>query len=91
MADAIVKDELEPSQKRATVTSAIDRLRSLPEALTFAAFRRLTGSSENAAAVCLHRRTRKDLIEPAGERAGIYFNELNDPQPDTALRVEATR
>ena len=56
------------------MTSAIDRLRSLPEAFTFAAFRRLTGFSENAAAVC---------------RAGIYFNKLKNPQPDTALRVEA--
>src|SRR5487761_433507 len=72
-----------------TVTSAIDRLRSLPEAFTFAAFRRLTGFSENAAAVCLHRWKRKHLIEPAGERTGIYFNKLKNPQADTALRVEA--
>lgn len=71
------------------MTSAIDRLRSLPEAFTLAAFRRLTGFSENAAAVCLHRWKMKDLIEPAGERAGIYFNKLKAPQPDTALRVEA--
>lgn len=71
------------------MTSAIDRLRSLPEAFTFAAFRRLTGFSENAAAVCLHRWKRKHLIEPAGERTGIYFNKLKNPQPDTALRVEA--
>ena len=69
--------------------SAIDRLRSLPEAFTFAAFRRLTGFSENAAAVCLHRWKQKDLIEPAGERARIYFNKLKNPQPDTALRIEA--
>jgi hypothetical protein len=71
------------------VSSAIDRLRSLPEAFTFAAFRRLTGFSENAAAVCLHRWKKKDLIEPAGARAGTYFNKLKTPQPDTALRVEA--
>ena len=71
------------------MSSAIDRLRSLPEAFTFAGFRRLTGFSENAAAVCLHRWKKKDLIEPAGERAGIYFNKLKIPQPDTALRVEA--
>lgn len=71
------------------MTSAIDRLRSLPEAFTFAAFRRLTGFSENAAAVCLHRWKSRDLIEPAGERAGIYFNKLKNPQPDTALRIEA--
>ncbi|HEY1891501.1 MAG TPA: hypothetical protein VGG63_13895 [Steroidobacteraceae bacterium] len=71
------------------MTSAIDRLRNLPEAFTLAAFRRLTGLSENAAAVCLHRWKTKDLIEPAGERAGIYFNKLKTPQPDTALRIEA--
>lgn len=71
------------------MTSAIDRLRDLPEAFTLAAFRRLTGLSENAAAVCLHRWKMKDLIEPAGTRAGIYFNKLKIPQPDTALRVEA--
>ena len=71
------------------MTSAIDRLRNLPEAFTLAAFRRLTGFSQNAAAVCLHRWKTKDLIEPAGERAGIYFNKLKTPQPDTALRIEA--
>ncbi len=71
------------------MTSAIDRLRNLPEAFTLAAFRRLTGLSDNAAAVCLHRWKAKDLIEPAGKRAGIYFNKLRIPQPDTALRIEA--
>jgi len=71
------------------VSSAIDRLRSLPEAFTLAGFRRLTGFSENAAAVCLHRWKGKNLIEPAGERAGIYFNKLKNPQPDTTLRVAA--
>ena len=71
------------------MSSAIERLRDLPEAFTLAAFRRLTGFSENAAAVCLHRWKKKDLIEPAGERAGIYFNKLKNPQPDTALRIAA--
>lgn len=71
------------------MSSAIDRLRGLPEAFTFAGFRRLTGFSENAAAVCLHRWKKRDLIEPAGERARIYFNKLKVPQPDTALRIEA--
>lgn len=71
------------------MTSAIDRLRVLPEAFTFAGFRRLTGLSDQAAAVCLHRWKRKDLIEPAGDRAGIYFNKLKCPQPDALLRVQA--
>jgi hypothetical protein len=71
------------------VTSAIDRLRQLPEAFTFAGFRRLTGLSDEAAAVWLHRWKKKDLIEPAGDRAGIYFNKLKLAQPDASIRVEA--
>jgi len=71
------------------VTSAIERLRSLPEAFTFAGFRRLTGFSGQAAAVCLHRWKARDLIEPAGDRAGIYFNKLKCPQPDASIRVQA--
>jgi hypothetical protein len=71
------------------VTSAVDRLRNLPEAFTFAGFRRLTGLSDRAAAVCLHRWKRKDLIEPAGVRASIYFNKLKCPEPDASLRVQA--
>lgn len=71
------------------MSSAIERLRSLPEAFTFAGFRRLTGFSEQAAAVCLHRWKAKDLIEPAGDRAGIYFNKLKCPEPDAAIRVQA--
>ena len=71
------------------MTSAVDRLRCLPEAFTFAGFRRLTGLSDRAAAVCLHRWKAKDLIEPAGDRAGIYFNKLKCPRPDASLRVQA--
>lgn len=71
------------------MTSAVERLQCLPEAFTLAGFRKLTGFSENAAAVCLHRWKKRHLIEPAGERAGIYFNTLKNPQPDTALRVAA--
>lgn len=71
------------------MTSAVDRLRNLPEAFTFAAFRRLTGFSDQAAAVCLHRWKRKDLIEPAGDRAGIYFNKLKCAEPDASLRMQA--
>lgn len=71
------------------MTSAVDRLRNLPEAFTFAAFRRLTGFSNEAAAVCLHRWKAKDLIEPAGDRAGIYFNKLKCSEPDASIRVQA--
>lgn len=71
------------------MTSALARIRSLPEAFTFAAFCRLTGLSKAAAAVWLCRWKSKDLIEPAGERAGIYFNKLRCHDPDIALRIEA--
>jgi hypothetical protein len=49
----------------------------------------MTGFSEKAAAVCLHRWKAKDLIEPAGDRAGIYFNKLRNPQIDSSLRISA--
>jgi hypothetical protein len=61
----------------------------LPEAFTFAGFCKLTRFSNEAAAVCLRRWKEKDLIEPAGERAKIYFNKLRSPQVDGALRVAA--
>lgn len=71
------------------MTSAVARLQSLPEAFTFAAFCKLTGLSKQAAAVWLNRWKKKNLIEPAGDRAGIYFNKLKCPAPDSSLRIEA--
>jgi hypothetical protein len=71
------------------MTSALSRLRALPEAFTFAGFCKMTGFSEKAAAVCLHRWKAKDLIEPAGDRAGIYFNKLKGPQIESSLRISA--
>lgn len=71
------------------MTSALTRLRELPEAFTFAGFCKLTHFSNNAASVCLQRWKQKGLIEPAGERARIYFNKLRSPQIDSSLRVAA--
>jgi hypothetical protein len=71
------------------MTSALTRLRELPEAFTFAGFCKLNRFSNNAASVCLRRWKEKGLIEPAGERAKIYFNKLRSPQVDGALRVAA--
>lgn len=71
------------------MTSALDRLRTLPEAFTFAAFCKLSRFSNNAAAVCLRRWQQKGLIEAAGERAQIYFNRLKAPEVDGSLRVSA--
>jgi len=71
------------------MTSALERLRDLPEAFTFAGFCKLSRFSNNAASVCLRRWKEKGLIEPAGERAKIYFNKLRSPEVDSALRVAA--
>ena len=71
------------------MTSALTRLRELPEAFTFAGFCKLSRFSNNAASVCLRRWKEKGLIEPAGERAKIYFNKLRSPQVDSALRIAA--
>jgi hypothetical protein len=71
------------------MTSALTRLRELPEAFTFAGFCKLSRFSNNVAAVCLRRWKQKGLIEPAGERAKIYFNKLRSPEIDSALRISA--
>jgi hypothetical protein len=71
------------------MTSALTRLRELPEAFTFAGFCKLSRFSNNAASVCLRRWKEKGLIEPAGERARIYFNKLRSPQVDSTMRVAA--
>lgn len=71
------------------MTSALSRLRELPEAFTFAGFCKLNRFSNNAASVCLRRWKQKGLIEPAGERAKVYFNKLRAHEIDGALRVAA--
>ncbi|MGB6452830.1 MAG: hypothetical protein WBE92_18935 [Steroidobacteraceae bacterium] len=71
------------------MTSAIARLRELPEAFTFAGFCKLTRLSNGAAAVWLARWKEKGLIEPAGERARLYFNKLKCSEVDGSLRVAA--
>lgn len=68
---------------------AVARLRSLPESFTFAGFCRLTSFSANAAAACLRRWKTKQLIETAGDRAGIYFNKLKCPVVDSSHRIDA--
>ena len=71
------------------MASAMQRLHSLPEAFTFSAFCRLTHLSNSAAAVWLARWKSKGLIEPAGDRAGIYFNRVKAGEVDGSLRVAA--
>ena len=71
------------------MTSALTRLRELPEAFTFSGFCKLNRFSNQVAAVCLRRWKEKGLIEPAGDRAKIYFNKLRAPEVDSTLRVAA--
>lgn len=71
------------------MTSALTRLRQLPEAFTFAGFCKLTRFSNEVAAVCLRRWKEKGLVEPAGARAKIYFNKLRSPEVDSGMRVSA--
>jgi hypothetical protein len=71
------------------MTSAVARLRELPEAFTFAGFCKLTRLSNQAAAVWLARWKEKGLIEAAGERARVYFNKLKCSDVDGSLRVAA--
>jgi hypothetical protein len=71
------------------MTSALTRLRDLPEAFTFAGFCKLSRLSNKAAAVCLTRWKEKGLIEPAGERARLYFNKLKCNDVDGSLRIAA--
>jgi hypothetical protein len=71
------------------MTSALTRLKELPEAFTFAGFCKLNRFSNNVASVCLGRWKEKGLIEPAGHRAKIYFNKLRSPEVDSSLRVAA--
>jgi hypothetical protein len=71
------------------MTSAIARLRELPEAFTFAGFCKLTRLSNQAASVWLARWKAKGLIEAAGDRARVYFNKLKCNEVDGSLRVAA--
>ena len=71
------------------MTSALARLRDLPEAFTFAGFCKLTRFSNKAAAVCLTRWKEKGLVEAAGERARLYFNKLKCSEVDGSLRIAA--
>jgi hypothetical protein len=71
------------------MTAAVARLQNLPEIFTIAGFCRMTGLSTDAAAVYLRRWKVRGLIEPAGERAGIYFNKLKRPQIESSDRVSA--
>jgi hypothetical protein len=71
------------------MTNAINRLRELPEAFTFSGFCKLNRFSNEVAAVCLRRWKEKGLIEPAGDRARIYFNKLRSAEVDSTLRIAA--
>lgn len=71
------------------MTTSVQRLQLLPEAFTFSGFCRYTQLSSKAAAVWLSRWKAKGFIEPAGERAGIYFNRIKTGEVDGSLRIAA--
>ncbi len=71
------------------MTAALTRLLSLPEVFTFAGFCKMTDLSADAAAVYLRRWKVRGLIEPAGARAGIYFNKLKRAQIESSDRIAA--
>lgn len=68
---------------------AISRLQNLPEIFTLAGFCKSSGFSPGTAAVYLRRWKTKKLIEPAGERVGIYFNKLKSPEISSSHRIDA--
>lgn len=68
---------------------ALTRLRDLPEVFTLTGLCRITNIGEQAAPVYLNRWKAKGLIEPAGERLGIYFNLLKCPEVTSSHRIQA--
>lgn len=71
------------------MTGALERLRDLPAVFTLAGLCRFTGLSRQAAAVYLSRWKARGLVEPAGERAGIYFNKLKRSEIESPDRIGA--
>lgn len=71
------------------MTGAIERLRELPAVFTLAGLCKFTKLSPKAAAVYLHRWKARGLVEPAGERVGIYFNKLKRPEIESSDRISA--
>jgi len=59
--------------------SAIDRMKELPETFSLAHLCRHSGMSQREASVYLNRWKSAGLVDPAGERAAIYFNKLKIP------------
>lgn len=56
-----------------------DRLMSLPEVFSLNQLARSLGQSKLSASIYIVRWEKDDLIVKAGERAGIYFNNLRNP------------
>lgn len=59
--------------------SAYDRLRELPEIFTIATAMRQIGLDMPSMRVTMSRWHRRGLVEPAGPKAGIYYNRLVSP------------
>lgn len=78
-----------PAPAGASRVNAYDRLMGLPAVFALSAFVRMTGLNRLSAKVMLSRWIDRGLIEPAGPRAGVYFNRLRDPEGKQASVVQA--
>jgi hypothetical protein len=59
-------------------TSALERLRNMPECFTDKTFMRLNRLSPETTRVTLSRMKSSNLIQSAGDRSGVYFNLLRN-------------
>ena len=72
-----------------TYVSSYDRLADLPPVFSLNTLVRATGMSRASAKVALTRWARKEMVESAGPRAGIYFNRVVDHNGESAHAVKA--
>jgi hypothetical protein len=69
--------------------SATDLLRTLPDVFDLSTLSRMADMEREAAYVYLTRWSRKGLVQPAGQRAGIYFNLVTAPDAPRRLATTA--
>lgn len=74
-----------------TYTSALQRLRALPDVFSLKALALTMDITPEAAAVYVHRWQRAGHIESAGPRSGWYFNLLRNPEAAALHRHEVVR
>lgn len=70
-------------------TSALEKLRNMPEWFTDRMFMRVNRLSAETTRTTLSRMKSGGLIESAGERSGVYFNLFKNPDAPNAHQVHA--